>query len=63
MLPIGPLRVDFAWNPHPKGDEEGFDGLWLAGEERSQLIRARGSLLERTSELLLYESRRREMAP
>jgi outer membrane protein insertion porin family len=24
MLPIGPLRLDFAWNPHPKGDEDGL---------------------------------------
>ncbi len=24
MLPIGPLRLDFAWNPHPKGKEDGF---------------------------------------
>lgn len=24
LLPIGPLRLDFAWNPHPSGDEDGF---------------------------------------
>lgn len=24
FLPIGPLRLDAAWNPHPEGDEEGF---------------------------------------
>ncbi len=24
FLPIGPLRVDAAWNPHPKGGEESF---------------------------------------
>jgi len=24
LLPIGPLRLDFAWNPHPMDGEEGF---------------------------------------
>jgi len=24
LLPIGPVRLDFAWNPHPRDGEEGF---------------------------------------